>query len=134
MDISDVFWLRYQTQDYRYWNINSGNILCDIEAHLCLFTTVRYILKKWGLLCYALLYVPEMCSDEPDTMVRLKHQLCDPFHLQAVMDEHLALNMSLHQMTEIRSNSCNLKGQSYKIFYFRFFFTKQLPLVPIEIS
>ena len=35
-------------------------------------------------------------------MARQKHQLCDPFHLQAVIDEHRALNTSLQQMADIR--------------------------------
>lgn len=48
------------------------------------------------------LMTPPHMSDDLDVVASLKHQLCDPFHLQAVIDEHLAVNMSFQQMTEIR--------------------------------
>ena len=35
--------------------------------------------------------------------VRLKHHLCDPWHLQAVLDEHRSLNTSLGQVRELSS-------------------------------
>lgn len=49
------------------------------------------------------LLAPSLISDnEEEVMARQKHQLCDPFHLQAVIDEHRALNTSLQQMADIR--------------------------------
>ena len=31
----------------------------------------------------------------------MKHHFCDPFHVQAVIDEHRNLNQSLHQMAVV---------------------------------
>jgi len=43
-------------------------------------------------------------SDETDSgfSIRQKHHLCNPFHIQAIFDEHKAVNESLSQIKEIQ--------------------------------
>lgn len=45
-----------------------------------------------------------------DTRAKVKHQLCDPFLLQGVIDEHKAINESFRQMTNL-GISANIQGK-----------------------
>ena len=45
--------------------------------------------------------VTGLISSPAEDSVRVKHHFCDPFHVQAVIDEHRNLNQSLHQMAVV---------------------------------
>jgi hypothetical protein len=78
-----------------------------ISTQKCLFSELEtswlQVQEVFRPVCQLILCnVDSARVEEPDLVARIKHQLCDPFHLQAVIDEHLAANMSCRQMSEIR--------------------------------
>ena len=52
--------------------------------------------------------VTGLISSPHEDSVRVKHHFCDPFHVQAVIDEHRNLNQSLHQMAEVAAAAPSL--------------------------
>ena len=54
-----------------------------------------------------LMEVPHLPEDTHSDLDRakLKHQLCDPFHIQGVIDEHRNINLTLSQLAEVSSSA-----------------------------
>ena len=51
--------------------------------------------------------LPHLLEEKHSALDRakLKHQLCDPFHIQGVIDEHRNINESLSQLAEVSSSA-----------------------------
>ena len=58
-------------------------------------------LARLGLI-FNLMELPHTPEED---LAKLKHQLCDPFHIQAVIDEHRNINESLSQLAEVSSSA-----------------------------
>ena len=60
-------------------------------------------LSRVGLLTGLMTPPLTTLDSQPEFSIRQKHNLCNPFHVQAVFDEHKGVNESLTQMREIQS-------------------------------
>jgi len=58
-------------------------------------------LSRLGLIS-GLMTSPLKTESDSAVTIRQKHHLCNPFHVQAIFDEHKGVNESLSQMKEIR--------------------------------
>ena len=63
-------------------------------------------LARIGLI-FNLMELPHLPEEKHSALDRakLKHQLCDPFHIQGVIDEHRNINESLSQLAEVSSSA-----------------------------
>jgi len=64
-------------------------------------------LARLGLI-FSLTELPHTHTEESRSdldQAKLKHQLCDPFHIQAVIDEHRNMNETLSQLAEVSSSA-----------------------------
>ena len=63
-------------------------------------------LARLGLI-FSLMELPHTPEENRSDLdqAKLKHQLCDPFHIQAVIDEHRNMNESLSQLAEVSSSA-----------------------------
>ena len=58
-------------------------------------------LARLGLL----LHLMELPEEGHTDSAKLKHQLCDPFHLQGMIDEHRNINETLRQVAEVSASA-----------------------------